>query len=223
MKNSNTMTPSTIKAIIFDYGGVYMDSPFVALSEVAVEMGVSGQLLKQITFGDFYVDGNHAWHRLERGEIGLEQTRELILAEGRKHGLEADIYQMFARFASIEKCMRQELVQETLKWKERGYQLAIITNNIREFAGWRTSFPYDIETVFDVISDSSHLGIRKPNPLIYHHTLRELGVSPSEALFLDDHLPNVEAARKVGIDSYLVDSPIIEAIGWIESRLGKSG
>lgn len=220
MTNSDTTPPSAIKALIFDYGGVYMDSPFSRVSDVAAEMGVTDHLLKQIIFGDFYVDGSHPWHRLERGEIGLEQARELILAEGRQHNLETDMFQIFARFAAIDKCMRPQLVEKTLHWKAQGYLLAIITNNIREFTGWRTSFPYDVDTVFDVISDSSHLGIRKPDPLIYHHTLRELGVSPGEALFLDDHLPNVEAARRLGIESYLVDGPIDAAIDWIESRLG---
>jgi FMN phosphatase YigB (HAD superfamily) len=39
----------------------------------------------------------------------------------------------------------------------------------------------------------------KPDPLIYEHCLRGLDVAPSEALFIDDRLVNIESARKIGI------------------------
>ncbi len=210
-----------IKAIMFDYGGVYIESPFSVISEIAIEMNVPDALLKQITFGDFYVDGDHPWHRLERGEIGLDETRELILAEGEKHDLVTDMYEMFARFADIDKCMRANLAEKTLEWKARGYKLAIITNNLKEFDGWRTSFPYNIEEVYDVISDSSHLQMRKPGTEIYQHTLDQLGVSAEEALFLDDHAPNVESSQGMGIHSFVVQGDIEHAIDWVESRLHK--
>ena len=106
-----------IKAIMFDYGGVYIDSPFKVISEIANDMGVPDDLLKQITFGDFYVDGDHPWHRLERGEITLEHTRDLILEEGKKHNLVTDMYEMFARFAEIDKCMREDLATKRLSGK----------------------------------------------------------------------------------------------------------
>ena len=210
-----------IKAIMFDYGGVYIESPFAVISEIAVEMDVPDALLKEITFGDFYVDGNHPWHRLERGEIGLEETRELILEEGKKHNLVTDMYEMFARFADIDKCMREELASKTLEWKNRGYKLAIITNNLKEFDGWRKSFPYDIEEVYDVISDSSYLEMRKPNKEIYQHTLDQLGVNAEEALFLDDHAPNIESSQAMGIHSFVVEGDIQYAINWVESKLHK--
>jgi 2-haloacid dehalogenase len=39
----------------------------------------------------------------------------------------------------------------------------------------------------------------KPDPLIYEHCVRGLDVARSEALFIDDRLVNIEAARVVGI------------------------
>lgn len=213
------MKNNKIKAIMFDYGGVYIDSPFAVISEIALEMNVSDDLLKKITFGDFYVDGYHPWHRLERGEITIEQTRELILAEGAQHNLVTDMYEMFIRFADIDKCMRATLAEKTLEWKDRGYKLALITNNFKEFDGWRKSFPYNIEEVYDVISDSSHLGIRKPDNRIYQHTLQQLGVKADEAIFLDDHLPNVESSQAMGIHSFVVEGDIQQAIDWVEAKL----
>jgi putative hydrolase of the HAD superfamily len=48
---------------------------------------------------------------------------------------------------------------------------------------------------------SFQLGIAKPDPAIYRHTLDELGSRPEETLFIDDKRENVEAARALGIQA----------------------
>jgi putative hydrolase of the HAD superfamily len=48
---------------------------------------------------------------------------------------------------------------------------------------------------FDVLVWSYQLRIAKPDPAIYRHLLKELGVRPDEALFIDDKRENIEAAR----------------------------
>jgi putative hydrolase of the HAD superfamily len=52
---------------------------------------------------------------------------------------------------------------------------------------------------FDFKTFSSEVGLIKPDPAIYEHTLRGLGVSADEALFLDDREINIQAARVLGI------------------------
>ena len=208
-----------IKAILFDYGGVYADSPFAAIKDVADDMGLDADLLKTITFGDMYIDGDHPWHRLEKGEITLEEAREGILAEGAKYDLKTDIYEMFARFAGVDKTMCEPLIAKTLEWKERGFKLAMVTNNLREFSHWRDTFPYDVHEVYDVEFDSCHVGIRKPDPRVFTQVIEQLGIQPEEALFLDDHLPNVESAASVGIASFVVQGDIQDSIDWVESHL----
>jgi len=61
----------------------------------------------------------------------------------------------------------------------------------------------DIESVFDVIVSSSEVGMIKPNPDIFLHTLKELGVKAEETIFIDDRETNLEGARAVGIQSIL--------------------
>lgn len=209
-----------IKAVLLDFGGVYIESPFAALADVAAEMGVDYERLSQITFGDYHADNDHAWHQLERGEISLEQAREAILRLGAQQQLETDIYQMFARFAGMERMMRGPLLDKTLEWRERGLKLGMITNNIREFTGWRELFPFALDEVFEYVADSCYLGLRKPNPEIFHHTLNALGLKPGEALFLDDYPSNVAAAEACGIQSFLVQGPIEDSIRWVEEQLG---
>ena len=53
--------------------------------------------------------------------------------------------------------------------------------------------------VFDISVFSAEEGVRKPDPEIYERALARLGVSPAEAIFVDDRLKNVEGARQVGM------------------------
>jgi putative hydrolase of the HAD superfamily len=52
---------------------------------------------------------------------------------------------------------------------------------------------------FDVIVFSGEEGVEKPDPEIYRRALARLNVAPAEAVFVDDMLPNVEAARALGL------------------------
>jgi putative hydrolase of the HAD superfamily len=82
--------------------------------------------------------------------------------------------------------------------RERGYRLAICTNNVREWEQrWRAMLPVD--EIFDVVVDSAFVGVRKPEPRIYELTLERLGVSADAALLIDDIELNCEAARELGM------------------------
>jgi putative hydrolase of the HAD superfamily len=51
---------------------------------------------------------------------------------------------------------------------------------------------------------SSVLGVLKPHELMYTTALKELGVKPEEALFIDDNIVNVEGARKLGMQGLVI-------------------
>ena len=50
----------------------------------------------------------------------------------------------------------------------------------------RASAVAEVMQLFDLVVESSELGIRKPDPQIYLHTCEQLGIDPSAALFIDD-------------------------------------
>jgi epoxide hydrolase-like predicted phosphatase len=84
--------------------------------------------------------------------------------------------------------------------RDRGYRIAICTNNVREWeARWRAMLP--IDEIFEVVVDSAFVGSRKPEPEIYELTLVRLGVSAAEALLIDDVELNCDGARELGIRS----------------------
>ena len=76
----------TIRAVIFDFGGVFVDSPFAAAATAAEAIGVDPDVMMDIVFGSYDLDTDHAWHRLERGELSLEDAREQIMAASIEHG-----------------------------------------------------------------------------------------------------------------------------------------
>ena len=88
----------------------------------------------------------------------------------------------------------------------RGYKTALLSNSIREF---RPKLEEDVPPrLFDAYIDSSHVGMRKPEPEIFHLTLRELGLdNPSDAVFLDDFAGNLAGATAVGLRTIHVRNP----------------
>lgn len=58
---------------------------------------------------------------------------------------------------------------------------------------------YINDSVFDTILYSSEEGTAKPGPEIYQRALARLAVPPEAAVFVDDVLENVEAARALGL------------------------
>lgn len=81
--------------------------------------------------------------------------------------------------------------------KEQGTPLYALTNWSAE------TFPtarrlYDFLGWFDGIIVSGEVRKIKPSPEIFHHLIDDFGVQPADAVFVDDNLPNVEAARALG-------------------------
>ena len=206
-----------IEAVIFDFGGVFIPSPYPFFEAVAAEMGAGPGQINEIVFGSMAEDGDHPYHRLERGEIPLQQAREEILHRGRALcNLEVDILHLFGRMSSD---VHQQLVDRVKELKREGYPTAMITNNIREYADvWRSLIP--VEELFDVVVDSSQVGMRKPNPAIFRLTLERLGgLAPERTVFLDDSEGNVNAAKSLGIRTVHVRGDISEAIAELDALL----
>jgi HAD superfamily hydrolase (TIGR01509 family) len=60
-----------------------------------------------------------------------------------------------------------------------------------------------IENLFDEIIFSAEYKMSKPDPKIYHLALSLGKIKASEAIFIDDKQENIDAAKKIGIKSFL--------------------
>ena len=54
---------------------------------------------------------------------------------------------------------------------------------------------------FDHLTFSAEVKLVKPDPAIYQHSLNALGVTASEAIFVDDKEVNIQSARALGISA----------------------
>ena len=64
-------------------------------------------------------------------------------------------------------------------------------------------FP-DLPGLFDSVFASHQTGLMKPDREAYEQVLRQLDVPANAVYFFDDLLPNIEAARAVGINAFHV-------------------
>ena len=79
----------------------------------------------------------------------------------------------------------------------------------------------DIMSLFEIVIESSKVGMRKPDPKIYQLACKEMGIEPSEAIYLDDLGINLKPARALGMSTIKVLSAD-QAINELEQQLGLS-
>lgn len=208
-----------IEAVLFDFGGVFTLSPFTEFDVIGQSLGAKPGQIHSIMFGNYHEDGDHPWHRVERGEISLEECRSDILALAeREHGFKLDIYEIFGAMPR-DGGIRHEFVDKVAELKTRGLRRAIITNNVKEFAdGWRSLLPVD--DLFELVVDSCVEGMRKPNPKIFELTLEKMGIShPARTVFLDDFPANIAAAKALGMQAVHVSDDIPRALAELDRLL----
>ena len=209
-----------IEAILFDFGGVFTPSPFETVRIAAEELGIEGEVAFRLCFGPYDEDTDHAWHRLERGELALEEARNELIALAKDAGHDMDPFSLLTRMAAEDE-QRSIVVERALRLRAEGYRTAVVTNNIKEFGeGWKRMVP--VEELFEVIIDSSAVGVRKPNPRIYHLTLETLGgIAPEAAVLVDDAIGNIHAARNLGMHGIHVGTDRVAAMDELDRLLAR--
>lgn len=188
-----------IQAVFFDFGGVFIGSPFAAVERAAAGLGHDPMDLLELVFGSYASDTDHPWHRLERGELSFDAARVEIgqLASERGWG-DLDPLTVLSELGSSGLEVREYMVDAVRMFRDQGIKTGVITNNVAEFgAMWRGLIPVD--TLFDDVVDSSDVGVRKPNAAIFHLACDRLGVAPSVAAFIDDFQGNVDGAISAGL------------------------
>ena len=194
-----------IEAICWDVGGVFSARPVDAITRIAQEHGLEPDDVFAAVFGPYHLDGDHIWHRLERGELSLADAWVEVERAVAELGIGMTLADFFRQFRNDE-ADRQLVTDTALELHAKGIAMAVVTNNVAEFSGsknggWRSLVPME---VMSVVVDSSVVGMRKPGPAIYHHVLEELGVAAQRAVFVDDMAANVEAAQSIGMHGVLV-------------------
>jgi putative hydrolase of the HAD superfamily len=189
----------TLRAVIFDLGGVVIGSPLHAIADYERELGLARNAVNRVVVTS---GPTGAWSRLERGELGLEEFYPRFEADCAAAGIAIDAREMMRRVAEIA-VPRPAMLEAIRRLRAAGRKVAALTNNwVTDDGGSELLRPH-----FDVFIESAVVGLRKPDPRIYRLACSELGVTPPEAVFLDDIGSNLKAARALGMTTIKVDEP----------------
>jgi putative hydrolase of the HAD superfamily len=191
---------SGIEAIISDFGGV-LTSPLInSFAAFQDNSGISLEALGIAMAAIATRDGASPLFELETGRMTEAAFLRALESElSAQLGREIEMKGFGERY--FEHLHPNDRVIDYMRaLRDRGYRMAICTNNVREWEPlWRSMLPVD--EIFSVVVDSGFVGVRKPEPRIYELTLERLGVAPRAALLLDDIELNCVAARELGISA----------------------
>ena len=211
------MSSGRIDAVISDFGGVLTSPMTESFVGVLDSSGVSLEELGKAMMAIAERDGSNPLAEVETGRVSVATFLGRISDQlSAQVGSQVELDGFGERYFRHLK-PNQRLIDYMRGLRERGYKMAICTNNVREWEQlWRAMLP--VEEIFDVVVDSAFVGSRKPEPRIYEITLERLGASPQAAVFIDDIEANCEGARRLGIHAIRFRSTD-QAIDDIEAAL----
>ncbi len=199
-----------IKAVILDYGEVLSHPP------TAEEWGRMASL--------FHVDGSRfrpLWERnrlhYDRGDLSFEGYWSR-LAEDAGTSLEPEQLKNLSQWdVEMWAHINPTMVAWVKQMRSSGIKTGLLSNMPVDMIRYaRQQFAW--LNHFDHQTFSAEVGIIKPDPAIYRHSLNGLGVMASEALFVDDRVPNTQGARAVGM--YAIQ---FQSMTQLKNDLGKMG
>ena len=197
-----------IRAVLWDFGGVILSSPFEAFRHYEAEHGLPSDFLRTVNAINPHAN---AWARLERAEISADEFDATFAEESAALGHRVPGADVLALLLGE---VRPEMVGALDHIKAAGLADACLTNNVATNGPTRP----DVDAVmarFDLILESSKLGVRKPEAEFYALACERLAVEPHECVFLDDLGVNLKPAREFGMTTIKVGDPA-EAIIQLE-------
>jgi epoxide hydrolase-like predicted phosphatase len=185
------MTDNTLRAMMFDYGGVLMRT---------VDPRPRRELERAFDLepGEVYdlIFRNPRWDDVQHGRIDSDAFWTQV---GEELDLDEQELTAFRRGFWGGDRLDEELVALIRHLRGEGYQTALLSNAPADMEAYIEEL--GIADAFDVMVISGDEGLAKPAPEIYDRALERLGVTPEEAVFIDDMRVNVAAARRLGLQT----------------------
>jgi len=202
-----------VRAVIFDWGGVMERLPDEAhIAGWERRLALTPGTLPEVLWGE-------TWRRLSVGAITNDDSLQYIADRLGLPGVEAALHFMEEFYAGDR--FNPEVVAAARALRGR-YKIGLLTNaSPGQDDRIREQFGLDVHAEFDVYVNSAYVGLRKPDPAIFHLTLGQLDVAPQQAIFLDDGLRNVDSARELGIHTVQFVDPVT-SLAELEALLGHS-
>jgi putative hydrolase of the HAD superfamily len=191
VSNDRSNVFPSISAVILDYGQVLAHSATREDFERMAKMF-------HVSFDVFYALWDTSRDPYDRGDLTPEEYWLKLAAQANTPIDRGQIEILRKLEVEIWAHVDREMLDWVSRLRAAGVKTGLLSNmpcdlvtHLRAKCEWMENFSFK--------TFSSEVGLIKPDPAIYEHTLRGLGVSPSEALFVDDREINIQAARALGI------------------------
>ena len=215
MSTPGTPRRRPVTAVLFDFGGVITDSPFDAFERYERAHGLPDGFIRAVNATNHL---DNAWARLERNELGFDAFCEAFEVETRAAGGHVDGRALFAMFSGQ---LRPDMVEAVRRCGQH-FKTGLLTNNfVTPISGSGYSALAEVLAMFDAVVESSVVGVRKPDERFYLMACELLGITPSEAVFLDDLGINLKPARALGMTTIKV-TDTATALAELEEVVGLS-
>jgi putative hydrolase of the HAD superfamily len=210
------VAPNAVRAVLFDFGGVITESPFVAFREYERRRRLPEGFLQSVNRRN---PDQNAWARFERSELTPSEFDEAFAGECREQGHDvrgSDVIEL------VYGAVRPEMVRAVARCREH-FLTACLTNNVLTLGSGRSADRtrewQQALALFHHLIESSKVGARKPERRFFELACRQLGIEPVEAIFLDDLGANLKPARAMGMRTIKVEETA-RALAELESVLG---
>ena len=194
------MPEQPIRAVLWDFGGVILSSPFEAFNRYEREHGLPIDFIRSVNATN---PDTNAWALLERSELSPTGFDTVFAEESAALGHRIPGIDVLSLLSGD---VRPEMVDLLDRVKAAGYATACLTNNIvsEGTPDARRAAIDPIMARFDVVVESSRVGVRKPEPRFYEIACELLSVEPSACVFLDDLGINLKPAAAMGMTTIKV-------------------
>ena len=195
------------RALILDFGGVISRTLFETHDETERALGLAAGTLTWR--GPFDPLSDPLWQAMQRAELSerdywLQRSREVGALLGETWDAMETLVQR-ARGAEPDRIVRPETDALVREAQAAGIRLAILSNELDLFYGRSLRERLPLLQAFEHLSDATYTGVLKPDSQAYLGCLQALGLSPDQAVFVDDQARNVEGARRLGIPTVAFD------------------
>jgi putative hydrolase of the HAD superfamily len=190
-----------IRNIIFDLGGVLLNIDPKRTIEAFGTLGME-QLV-----GDKGLSYDHEiFYLMEQGKISSDEFRKGVL----------ELLPNQVSFQEIDAAWTAMLIDfpairvQLLKNLRKDFKIYLFSNtnaiHVEKFHSiFRNQHGFEVSTLFEKDFYSNEIGFRKPSPESFREIIRLSGINPEESLFIDDSLPNVEAAKASGMKGFWLE------------------
>jgi epoxide hydrolase-like predicted phosphatase len=178
----------SIRAVFFDMGGVIVRTEFQAPRQhLAERLGLEYEDIERLVF---------ASQSSQQASVGEISTAEHWSAVTKRLGRPPSETEAIREAFFAGDIVDRELLDFIRSLRPRHYT-GLISNawsDLREYIEEQK-----FADAFEHMVISAEVGVTKPEARIYQLALEQAGVSPDEAVFVDDLLENIEGCQAVGM------------------------